>query len=163
MKLRRVGLSASFDRLVKTYPIPCSTTARRLSCERTTRLLKRNASSNVHSLTVSCSGDDEMRIKEMVVLSPKCNEKRFRSLTQSDLNATAWLSRGHSYRTDDSASFHPSVYSRSRTRRWARLHTVSGLSTKPALKRSIRCCRYWDLETRSKKRRLTCEGQNVNR
>ena len=60
----------------ETYPIPCSTTARRSSFERTTRLLKRNRSSNVHSSTVSCFGDDGTRIKVMIALSSKCNEKR---------------------------------------------------------------------------------------
>lgn len=95
----------------------------------------------------------------MMVLSAKCNEKRFRSLTQIDLDSTTRLFRGYSYRTDDPASSHPSVYSRSRARRSARLHTVWGLSTKPALKRLMRCCRYWELETRSRKRRLTCEGR----
>ena len=63
----------------------------------------------------------------MIVLSSKCDEKRFSSQTRSDVNSTARLSRTHSYRTDDSVSCHPSVYSRSRSRRLERLHRVLGL------------------------------------
>jgi hypothetical protein len=65
------------------------------------------------------------------------------------------LSRVQSYRTDAPGYFHLSTYSRSRVRRSARLHTALGLSTKPAPKRSIRCWRYWELEIRSRKWRLT--------
>jgi len=90
----------------------------------------------------------------VAVLSYKCAEKRPRP-PGNDFNATTRFFKGQSYRTDDLVSFHPSVYLRSRARRSARLHTVLGLSTKPALKRSMRCCRYWEVEMRSRKRRLT--------
>ena len=68
---------------------------------------------------------------------------------------------GKSYRTGGSVSFHPPTYLRSSSRRSARLHAVRGLSIKPALKRSMRCCRSWELEPRSRKKRLTCRRLRV--
>jgi len=77
------------------------------------------------------------------------------------LNSSISVIGRQSYRTDGSVSFHASTYLQSSARRSARLYMVWGLSTKPALKRSMRCCRSWELETRSKKRRQTCRRLRI--
>ena len=79
-----------------------------------------------------------------------------------DPNAPISILRGRSYRTDGSISFHPPTYLRSSARRSTRLHAMWGLSIKPAPKRSIRCCRCWELETRPRKKRLTCRKLGVS-
>ena len=97
----------------------------------------------------------------MCLRSAECHVKRSQSMGD-DLNAPISILRGRSYRTDGSVSFHPSTYLRSSARRSTRLHAVWGLSIKPALKRSIRCCRCWELETRPRKKRLTCKKLGVS-
>ena len=101
----------------------------------------------------------------MRLRSAEYHEKISQSI-EDDLNLNVSISilRGKSYRTDGSVSFHPFTYLRSSARRSARPHVAWGLSIKPALKRSMRCCRWWELETRSRKKRLTCrrlEGQGA--
>jgi len=59
----------------------------------------------------------------MAVPSCMYAEKRF-WLPGTKLNAATWFFRRQSYRTDDSVSFHPSVYLRSRARRSERLRVV---------------------------------------
>lgn len=72
--------------------------------------------------------------------------------------APTWFSRGKSYCVDVSGSFHLSTYSRNRARRSARPHTTCGLSIRPVPKRSMRCCKWWELEIRSRKEWLIYEG-----
>ena len=97
----------------------------------------------------------------MCLRSGEYHEKRSQSMGD-DLNASISISRGRSYRTDGSVAFHPSMYLRSSARRSTRLHAAWGLSIKPALKRSIRCRRYWELETRPRKKGLTYKKLGVS-
>ena len=96
----------------------------------------------------------------MLVRSAEFHEKRSQSMGDNPNVLIPGL-RGKSYRTGGSVPFHPPTYLRSSSRRSARLHAVRGLSIKPALKRSMRCCRSWELETRSRKKRLTCRRLRV--
>ena len=89
----------------------------------------------------------------MFVRSSGSHEMRSQSMGDNPYVLTPGL-EGKSYRTGGSVSFHPPTYLRSSARRSARLHAVRGLSIKPALKRSMRCCRSWELEIRSRKKRL---------
>ena len=97
-----------------------------------------------------------MRINETVVGDRSFGSTMRRSSsTRDELSASIRLLRGQSYRTGFPGLFHPSTYLRSRARRSARLDATWGLSIRPAPKRSIRCCRYWELEIHFRKRWLT--------
>ena len=121
---------------------------------------EQNRSFNVHSFSVLWLGGSGMRRKRMLVRSAEFHEKRSQSMG-SNAEVLIPALRGKSYRTGGSVSFHPPTYLRSSARRSARLHAVRGLSIKPTLKRSVRCCRSWELETRSRKKRLTCRRLKV--
>ena len=154
------ALGQPFPRVARKFleTHPCSMTARRLSRELTRQLLMGNGNSSVHSSAVPWLGEDGMRVKQTTGLGSSSRAKKRSWPTGYEQSALVRFLRRQSYRTDVSGLFNPSTYLHSLARRSARLHGTSGLSIRPAPKRSIRCCRYWELEIRFKNGRLTYEN-----
>ena len=105
-----------------------------------------------------------MRTNETIGVWPSVRARKRSLPTGNEQVALTRFFRGQWYRTGISGLFHPSTYIRSRARRSARLDATCGLSIRPARKRSIWCCRYWELETKSRKSLQTyrCQGRSFS-